>query len=381
MSRASEKVIIIIPTYNEASVISETITAVLKETSNTPGFDCQLLIFDSNSTDGSPNKLKHWAEREERLHFQSEPIKSGLGAAYLQSMRYAMDVLKADIVFEYDADGSHKPEYIKPMLDKLAFADVVVGSRYVEGGAIPKDWGAHRKLLSKLGNQVARLFLTNKYKDFTSGFRATRTLVLNKILPEKFLTTGYAYKLQLFWLLHKVGAVITEHPIIFIDREKGYSKLPSNSIIDSLRVLIHLRVSELQLYIKMCMVGLSGVLLQFGVFNFLRSIVGPTSAIQIAVMAAIISNFVFNNMFTFKNAKLRQSNFIKRFILYAIYSYLMVMSQSAWMYFAIKHIGQSVWFENFFVAIGIIAGSVLNYFFYSKIVWLSKKAGDFKLEM
>jgi dolichol-phosphate mannosyltransferase len=284
-------------------------------------------------------------------------------------MRYAMDVLKADIVFEFDADGSHKPEYIRPMLEKIKSADVVVGSRYVAGGSIPNNWGWHRKLFSVLGNQVARCFLTRKYKDFTSGFRATRTRVLRNILPDAFLSSQYAYKLHLFWLLHKAGAVIKEHPIVFIDREKGYSKLPRNSILDSLRVVMCLRYVELKNYFKMCLVGLSGAFVQFGVFNLMRHMVSPTHAMQFAVTSAIISNFIFNNKFTFKDNEIREANLLKRFFIFSSYSFLMVMLQSSWMHFAVRHIGQSFWFENLFVGIGIIAGSVLNYFFYSKIIW------------
>ena len=373
MGKPHEKVIVIIPIYNEAPVISQTITAVLEATAYLPGFDTEILIFDSNSTDGSPLLLQEWVKKEPRLHFQSESVKSGLGSAYLQAMRYAIHFLDADVVFEFDADGSHKPEYIQPMLDKLKTADVVVGSRYVIGGSIPKDWGWHRKLFSVLGNQVARLFLTRKYKDFTSGFRATRTKILKEVLPEKFLSPGYAYKLHLLWLLHKAGAAIEEYPIIFVDREKGYSKLPRNSIVDSLRVVMSLRLAELKKYIKMCLVGLSGAVVQFGVFNLMRHLLTPTHAMQLAVTAAIISNFIFNNKFTFKDSDVKEGSFIKRFCFFGIYSFCMVMLQSYWMHFAVNNIGQTFWLENLFVAVGIIAGSLFNYFFYSKIVWATQE--------
>lgn len=369
MGLVNEKVIIIIPTYNEALVIVDTVKSVLKTTAQIHGYDVEILVFDSNSSDGGPEAIKRLIPSEPRLHFQSEQAKSGLGSAYLQAMRYAIDSLEADIVFEFDADGSHKPEYIEPMLEKMRLADVVVGSRYVKGGSIPQNWGWHRKLFSVLGNQVARFVLTRKYKDFTSGFRATRTSLLRKVLPSQFLSSQYAYKLHLFWLLHKAKAVIKEHPIVFIDREKGYSKLPSNSITDSLRVVFYLRSVELKNYMKMCLVGLSGALVQFVVFNLMRHLLTPTHAIQVAVTCAIVSNFIFNNKFTFKDHEIKETNLAKRFLIYGCYSFVMVMFQSLWMLFAVRFIGQSFWLENLFVAIGIIAGSVLNYFFYSKIIW------------
>jgi dolichol-phosphate mannosyltransferase len=131
------------------------------------------------------------------------------------------------------------------MIEAIGEHDVVLGSRYVPGGSIPKDWGMQRKLISILGNQVAKLILTRKYKDFTSGFRMTRREHLQKAIENGFLSNHYAYKLHLLWALHVNGARVYEHPISFVDRVKGKSKLPANSIVDSLRVLLKLRLSKI----------------------------------------------------------------------------------------------------------------------------------------
>jgi len=242
---STPKVVIIIPTYNEASVIQETIQAVFRETSSISEMEIHVLVFDSASTDNTAAIVSHLMHTFQQLHLQTERIKSGLGSAYMQAMRYAFEVLSADIIVEFDADMSHQPKYIAPMLENMKAWDVVVGSRYIAGGQIPDDWGWHRKLLSKAGNFVARLILTRRYKDFTSGFRATRRQVLKPVLPEIFLSNHYAYKLHLLWLLHKNQAKILEYPISFIDRKKGVSKLPTNTILDSLRVLLTLRLHEL----------------------------------------------------------------------------------------------------------------------------------------
>ena len=163
----------------------------------------------------------------------------------MQAMRHALEQLHADIIVEFDADLSHQPQYLISLLDALKQYDVAIGSRYVRGGAIPNNWGLHRKILSVLGNYVARIILTMRYKDFTSGFRATRRNVLLDVLPSHFLSNQYAYKLHLLWILHKSKAKICEVPIQFIDREKGVSKLPTNSINDSLRVIFTLRFREM----------------------------------------------------------------------------------------------------------------------------------------
>jgi dolichol-phosphate mannosyltransferase len=242
----TQKVVIIIPTYNEALVIEETILAVFQETATIPHSMIHILVFDSASTDNTQQIIKDLQPKHPRLHLQTEHKKSGLGSAYLQAMRFALNHLQADIIIEFDADLSHQPKYIAPILEKMKTHDVVIGSRYVRGGQIPKNWGWNRKLLSVLGNYIARLVLTPKYKDFTSGFRATHHLALTKALPEIFLSNNYAYKLQLLWLLHKNQSRIAEHPITFIDRQKGQSKLPANSILDSLWVIFTLRFHALK---------------------------------------------------------------------------------------------------------------------------------------
>ena len=167
------------------------------------------------------------------------------------------------------------------MLEAIKDCDVVMGSRYVQGGALPADWGWHRKVLSVLGNCIARFFLTRKYKDFTTGFRATRRAHLIKALPTAFISNGYAYKLELLWRLHQIKAGIGEYPIHFIDRKQGHSKLPTNSISDTLRVLILLRLSGLGTYLRMCSVGAVGACVQFLVYNCARCYLDPFSCLTV----------------------------------------------------------------------------------------------------
>ncbi len=367
------KVVIIIPTYNEAAVIQETLTAVFNATRCIPNADIHVLIFDSASTDGTQRIVTDLVASNVNLHLKTELKKSGLGSAYLQAMRYALDELSADIVFEFDADLSHEPKYIAPMLEKIKTCDVVVGSRYVAGGSIPADWGWHRKLMSVLGNWISRALLTSEYKDFTSGFRATRRQALQDVLPEKFLSNHYAYKLELLWLLHKNNALICEYPIEFVDRQKGLSKLPANSVIDSLRVLFILRYHEMKMYLKMCLVGASGMAVQFLVYNLIRHYFTPFSSQAIAVTAAIINNFILNSYFTFnKRPPVSHIDKAKSLVIFVAYSVGFVFLQSYWLQIGIRMIGAGVIKENFILVTGMIFGSLLNYFIYSRLVWGSR---------
>jgi dolichol-phosphate mannosyltransferase len=333
-----------------------------------------VLVFDSASTDNTQDIVKSLQSSNDHLHLKTEAQKSGLGSAYMQAMRYALTDMAADIVFEFDADLSHGPEYIGPMLEKIKSCDVVVGSRYIKGGSIPADWGWHRKLLSALGNYVARAVLTPVYHDFTSGFRATRKKALEQALPKQFLSNHYAYKLELLWLLHQHKASICEYPIAFIDREKGVSKLPANSVFDSLRVVLTLRYFTLKRYLKMCLVGFSGMAMQFLVYNIARQYLQPFHAAQLAVTMAIVNNFILNSRFTFKHRQ-RSSGYhqVKSLALFLVYSISVVYMQSYWLDLGVRLFGPGHIKENLIIVTGMIMGSFLNYFIYSRLVWRERK--------
>jgi len=238
----SEIVVVIIPTYNESAVIQQTIHAISAIRKQIQNKILNVLIFDSASQDDTVTLVQQLQKQYDWLYLQQEPHKTGLGSAYYQAMHFARSQLNADVVVEFDADLSHQPKYLVPMLEYINKNDVVMGSRYVVGGKLPSDWALYRKVISQLGNWLARLVLTRRYKDFTSGFRATRKTCLESAIQKPFLSPNYGYKLDLLWRLHQVQATIHEFPIEFVDREQGQSKLPRNSIIESLKVVFTLRL-------------------------------------------------------------------------------------------------------------------------------------------
>jgi dolichol-phosphate mannosyltransferase len=239
-----EIAVVIIPTHNEAAVIQETIRAISAIRAQVQNKILKVLIFDSASNDNTVALVQQLQAEYDWLYLQQEPFKTGLGSAYYQAMHYAHSQLDADVIVEFDADLSHQPKYLVPMLAYIDKHDVVMGSRYVMGGKLPSDWALYRKVISQLGNWVARLVLTTKYKDFTSGFRATRKTSLETAIQKPFLSPNYGYKLDLLWRLHQMQATIHEFPIEFVDREKGQSKLPRNSIVESFKVILNLRLQS-----------------------------------------------------------------------------------------------------------------------------------------
>lgn len=293
----------------------------------------------------------------------------------MKAMDYAMNTMNADIVIEYDADGSHQPRYIQPMCEAVdAGADVVLGSRYVTGGSIPDNWGFHRKCLSVVGNWIARLFLSPKIKDWTSGFRVTRTETLKKVPYRHLLSKSYAYKLHLMWLLYKAKAKVVEFPIEFIDRVLGNSKLPKDNAVESLKLVIWLRLLEVKLLIKVGMVGLVGLIVQAIGFNILRHFMLPQYANIIATEFAILSNFTFNNLYSFASHKLTESknkvrHLFKKAVQFNIVSLSSMLLQFVVMTIGYDVFGRGVLLENFLMIFGIGLGFILNYYLYSRIIW------------
>lgn len=372
------KTVIIIPTYNEKENIEKIINnlqATFKHVDEQ--YQMHILVVDDSSPDGTAKIVKKLMKGNDKLHLFNNPQKKGLGAAYIKGMNYAIDKLKAGLIFEFDADGSHQPKYIAPMLAEIGKgADVVVGSRYVPGGSMPEDWGLDRKIISFLGNLIARgVLLTFQYKDMTSGYRLSKTSFLKKVGLNNLLSMQYAYKIHLYYALHKAGAKIVEFPIDFIDRTKGKSKFPKNNIIDSLRVVFTLRWRQSQRFIKVGIVGGIGAVIQFSIFNFLRLTLAPEYANAIAVEIAVISNFIINNLWTFKDRRIafkKAGKLILKFLQFNLVSLGSILIQFVVMKIGVGILGRSFWLENMLVAIGILIGLIWNYTMYTRLIWKKK---------
>ncbi len=370
-----KKVVVIIPTYNEKENIGLVLEDLEKTFSSCPKeYQMHILVVDDTSPDGTGAIVKAMSKKYPNIHLFVNATKEGLGAAYIKGMEYAASTLKADLVFEFDADGSHQPKYIPGMLGEISKgADVVVGSRYVPGGSMPADWGLNRKIVSFFGNLIARsVLLTFQYHDMTSGFRVTKTSFFKKVNLSNLLSKQYAYKIHLYYALHKAGAKIVEYPIDFVDRAKGKSKFPKNNVKDSLRVVFTLRYRESEKFIKVCIVGFVGAAIQFSFFNFLRLKMNPEYANTVAVEIAIISNFIINNLWTFQKEKISLTELNKllpKFFQFNLVSVGSIIIQFIVMKVGTGILGRSVLLENVLVMIGILIGLVWNYSMYTKLIW------------
>lgn len=216
------KTFVVIPTYNEADNLRLMAKALL----DLPVDDLNLLVVDDNSPDGTGEIADMLAEAYPgRMFTLRRPGKQGLGTAYKDGFRKAME-LGAEAIVQMDADFSHSPAYVPELLTPLSEVDVVVGSRYVKGGATDKRWSVWRYLLSWWANSIyTRLILGTRQKDTTAGFKAWRRETLQGIDLSRIRSNGYDFQVEMTYVAEKLGYRVKEIPIYFEDRRIGQSKM------------------------------------------------------------------------------------------------------------------------------------------------------------
>lgn len=218
---------IIIPTYKECENLKKLIPQVLKETSH------DILIVDDSSNDGTKELIRkydkvHLLERKER----------GFGSAVLAGLKEGIRRKEA-FLLTMDADFSHDPKDIPRLLKACKGVDVVIGSRYVKGGAI-RNWALYRRILSRAANAYARIILGLEAKDVTGGFRVYRSSALKKIINRRF-SEGYTFQEE---VLYHLRGRVKEIPITFTERREGKSKLPSSEIVTGAYRLLKIRIGN-----------------------------------------------------------------------------------------------------------------------------------------
>ncbi len=307
------KIVIIVPTYNESANIRLLIPALARQFAGIK-HEMHLLVVDGNSPDGTADQVRTLMAEYPRLHLLTGE-KQGLGAAYIMGMRYALQELQADAVMEMDADFSHLPTDVPRLLAALdAGADFVIGSRYVQGGKIPENWGWLRRAISLWGNIFAR-YLAGLYrvKDCTAGFRAIRGSVLRKIDFNTLASVkGYAFQVALLNQAIFNQAVIKEIPVNFMDRVRGVTKLGLSDIIEFLINVWWIRFQVSKTFLKFAAVGSLGVVVNLALFiGMVRLGLSKYLASPISIECSIISNFILNNFWTFKDRNDRDTFWTK----------------------------------------------------------------------
>src|SRR5439155_19340068 len=218
-ARVPERALVIIPTYNEALNLPQIVPQVLSQDAR-----LQVLIVDDNSPDGTGRIADEMARTNPRVHVLHREGKLGLGTAYITGFKWALKE-GYDFIFEMDADFSHDPAHLKEFLTAIQDADVVLGSRYLDGKVTIVNWPMSRLMLSYFANVYARLFTGLRMWDLTGGFKCFRRRVLGTIDLSAGGSNGYAFQIEMSVRARRKGVKLREIPIVFVDRAVGQSKM------------------------------------------------------------------------------------------------------------------------------------------------------------
>ena len=230
-------VLVIVPTYNERDNLPQIVAAVHEHLS-----EADLLVVDDNSPDGTGAVADELAAKDAKVHVLHRPGKQGLGTAYVAGFKWAL-ARDYQFLFEMDCDFSHDPKYLPIMLARArAGADLVLGSRYVDGGGTV-NWGPMRKFISRGGSLYARTILGVGVRDLTGGFKCFRRATLEKLDLDSVSAQGYGFQIEMTYRAVKHGLRVEEVPIIFVDRRVGQSKMSKKIFLEAFTLVWKLRLS------------------------------------------------------------------------------------------------------------------------------------------
>ena len=230
----ASKTLIVMPTYNEIEYFPRMLATL--EALN---LGLEILVIDDNSPDGTGAWVKDAQKIRPHLHLIQRAGKLGLGSAYVEGFRFALD-RGYDFIFEMDSDFSHDPIYVPEFLTAVQDCDVVLGSRYIHGVTVV-NWPMSRLLLSYFANMYARWVTGLPLQDVTGGFKCFRADALRKLDLDRIDSDGYSFQIEVNYKLWKKGCNFKELPILFRDRVAGVSKMSSKIIREALLLILRIR--------------------------------------------------------------------------------------------------------------------------------------------
>jgi dolichol-phosphate mannosyltransferase len=370
------------PTYKEADNIKKIIPELFDNVfQKIEKAQMHLLVMNDldsqGKDDGTGEIVKNFQKKYQNLHI-IEHEKEGLGWAYIRGMKYAMSKLNADAVMEMDADGQHPPRFVKPMVEAyLDGADYVIGSRYIPGGSIPDEWGMSRKAMSYFGNLFIRLvWFKFDLHDVTTGFRLTKVKgVLDNIKLDSLMELDrFAYKVDLLYQSVKNAKNIKEVPLEFAPRVEEKSKFNKKEMIASFKTAIILGIKDKIRFIKFGTVGFAGYLVNASTLWLFTNweLPGPL-AWGFSTELAIINNFIFNNLWTFKDEKIKGvGKILKKFVQFNLTSLGALLIQTG-----AGSLSDYLFGEQYrqlalpFIIVFLVLP--YNYFMYNAVIWKTWK--------
>lgn len=366
------------PAWNESDNIKRMIAELVDKELPQINAEMHLLVVDNYSKDDTAKIVEEASKTRNNVHIIQQGDKSGLGWAYIAGFKYAVSKLGADAVMEMDADFQHPPRFVKPMVEAyLEGADYVIGSRYIPGGSIPKEWAFFRKFISFAGNLFIRLVLLKpRIHDLTTGFRLTRVKgVLDKMDLDNLMEPGrFAHKVHLLYQAIKNSKKVVEVPLEFASRTQEKSKFNTKEMIATFKVAIILGIKDKIRFIKFGTVGFLGFMVNFiGIRVFRGMGLAETLAWLFATELAIINNYTLNNIWTFKEAKIGGlGKTIFKFLQFNVTSAGALAIQSIFGPLGVRLVG--VRFDWLVLAVVVVLMVLpYNYLMYNLVIWKTWK--------
>jgi len=377
------KIVVIIPTYNEKENIGRMIDVLEKEIfPKIKKNQMEILVVDDYSPDGTADVVKEKMKKYDNISL-SLGKKLGLGAGYKRGMKYAVEKMKAEAVIEFDADFQHDPKYIIDLVNKFNEGyDYVLGSRFVEGGLVPKEWSFYRKFLTRVGGSLfSRIVLffpnINKVKDTSTGLKLTRVKgALDKVDFSK-IANSFSYKTQmLYQIVNLKGVKVIEVPLKFKTRKVGETKISFKDVIRTFIDVIAIRLKDPKTlkFLRFATVGFIGYIINaLGLEVFYRLGLLPGIAAALGAELAIVSNFTLNNVWTFSKDKIVGfKKIIWKFFQFNLTSLGAVLIQGLVVGFLAKFFGDQ--YRQIYLIIAIAFFVIpYNYSMYNIFIWKTWK--------
>ncbi len=369
------KVVNIIPTYNEKENIGRMLDALLDIAKKNPKYHFAHLVVDDNSPDGTAEIVKQYMKKYKEIELITGP-KKGLGWALIRGYQHAMDKMGAEVIIPNDVDFQFDPYKIPELLAKIDEGyDVVVASRHIAGGGVEK-WSLYRKLNHLLANDIFAGIVAgvSEVKDHSGNFKAIRVANLRKVALNDIKVTGFGFQNYILYELSKTGAKFTEVPTIFRERKAGKSKLIFRDAIEWMKSCVIIRLERSQRFIKFAVVGFIGYLVNASTLAAFSSLSFPEwLAWGLSTELAIISNFTWNNLWTFSAEKFTKASQVAgKFLQFNLTSAGALLIQTIAGTLGVMAFGPQ--YRQLLLPV-IIAFLVLpyNYFMYTVVIWKVRK--------
>lgn len=392
MTNTKQTAVIVIATYNESESVTEMMDVLFNKIIPTiNNWNVKVLIIDDTSPDKTYEIVQSLQKKYSELHLIINPVKLGMGNAVVKGFQYAMEKLQADVLIEFDCDFQHPPSDIPKLLEQIDNGyDFVIGSRKIKGGSVPQSWGLKRKFFTFVGGFTSRFILFFPFKPFfqvtdpTTGLRASRVKnFVDHINLDKIYSLKFGYKIELLFRMIQLKAKFKEIPLEFGLREKGESKIAKDTAKDILFVSIKCRWYDefTQKFLKFGIVGGFGFVVNtLGAKIFKSMMLTPESNISLlngianamAAELAIISNFIWNNVWTFADQKITSiSQLLSKFLTFNLSSVVTgIIIPSIVISLMTLAFGDHLFIFQIIAIFGLTIP--LNWFVYNKFIWKKK---------